>query len=887
MQAGGTIEHGQYLRALILEDNRDDAELMVYFLRRAGYQVDWKWVQDERSYRRELNPDIDIILADFSLPGYDALRALELLKERDLDVPFIVVSGTISEETAVSCLRSGAIDYLLKDRLTRLGSAVSNALEERQLRREQRRAKEEILRRNRELAMLNQVIAAATSSLEPRQVLITACQELAQAFGAKASAVLVFDLSLANESAVTESPVVSIANRNLYNAACGPMDERLEAKEVRKILQNYLPEAIEMALQLSQPIVAALLPSPIPGTTAHILLIPLVVRGQAQGILLIGAFDPTLNTTPLRSGPPEIRTVPAPYGRFTAEDTTLAINAAAAVAQALDNARLYDETRRRVEELSVIQEISTAVRVYHQMNDLLPALLEKTAHSAGALESWLFLTNPDAGLLELRACWPHQAELIGKVTSLTEGLSGRIIRRNETFIQKGTPEDLSRLEAEIFRPVYSLNSNNTHVALPLQARNQAVGVLHLRLDDRQAVTQDLLRLLNAIASITASAIQRARFQEQLEQSLRRMQILHEMDRAMNTTNDLPGTLNLLMKQVMPQLDVDIMAVHLYHPDSQNLECLAIQGSDKCKPGSTWRATGSLAGEALRTQQPQNWQRVDTNSPTDQNRMDTRLLSYKPESIHAYTAYPLVSKGQSIGVLEIVQHSPRKKDGEWTQFLETIATQVVIALDKNALLKTIQENAQALSENYDETLLVWGQTLEMNGALAAGHTRRSAELVARMARHLNWSPEETSHLYRGALLHDIGLLGIPQEIVAKPGALSDAEREIVRRHTQIAHDLLKSIALLQLALDVPYCHHERWDGSGYPRGLRGEQIPLAARLFSVVDVWDSLIHDRPYSRAWTLEQAREHLRQEAGKQFDPQVVALFFELGLDKLNEPER
>jgi HD-GYP domain-containing protein (c-di-GMP phosphodiesterase class II) len=139
------------------------------------------------------------------------------------------------------------------------------------------------------------------------------------------------------------------------------------------------------------------------------------------------------------------------------------------------------------------------------------------------------------------------------------------------------------------------------------------------------------------------------------------------------------------------------------------------------------------------------------------------------------------------------------------------------------------------------------------------------------------------IQKGSLLHDIGKMGIPENIINKPGPLSDDEWDVVRRHPAYAYSLIKKIPYLQNSIDSPYCHHEKWDGTGYPQGLKGEQIPIDARIFAVTDVWDALRSNRPYRSAWTANQARNYILQQSGKHFDPQVVEKFFELALDKTN----
>jgi HD-GYP domain-containing protein (c-di-GMP phosphodiesterase class II) len=152
-----------------------------------------------------------------------------------------------------------------------------------------------------------------------------------------------------------------------------------------------------------------------------------------------------------------------------------------------------------------------------------------------------------------------------------------------------------------------------------------------------------------------------------------------------------------------------------------------------------------------------------------------------------------------------------------------------------------------------------------------------EMTLKLGQAARISGEDLLHMRRGALLHDIGKMGVPDSILLKPGTLTDEEWGVMRMHPTFAFELLSPIAYLHPALDIPYCHHEKWDGSGYPSGLKGEQIPLAARLFAVVDVWDALCSDRPYRQGWPHEKVLNHIRSLAGTHFDPKAVELFLEV----------
>jgi len=190
---------------------------------------------------------------------------------------------------------------------------------------------------------------------------------------------------------------------------------------------------------------------------------------------------------------------------------------------------------------------------------------------------------------------------------------------------------------------------------------------------------------------------------------------------------------------------------------------------------------------------------------------------------------------------------------------------------------LQRAHQALAQAYDETIEGWSRVLDLRDKETEGHTQRVTEVTVCLARALGVSEDEIVHLRRGALLHDIGKMGVSDLILQKPGALTDEEWAEMRRHPEYALQMLYPISYLRPALDIPFCHHERWDGSGYPRGLKGEEIPLAARIFSIVDVWDALLSNRPCRRGCTEESVLEYIRKHSGIFFDPKLVDAFIEL----------
>jgi len=198
----------------------------------------------------------------------------------------------------------------------------------------------------------------------------------------------------------------------------------------------------------------------------------------------------------------------------------------------------------------------------------------------------------------------------------------------------------------------------------------------------------------------------------------------------------------------------------------------------------------------------------------------------------------------------------------------------MANEKTQPMQNLQRVNIELNLAYEATVEGFARALEMREGEPIGHTHQVTEITARLAKVVGVGDELIPHLRRGALLHDIGKLGVPESILHKSGMLTDEEWKAVRLHPQIAYALLSPIVYLYPALDIPYCHHEKWDGSGYPQGLKGTQIPLAARIFAVVDVWDALISDRPFRKAWPDDQASNYMREQAGSRFDPQMVEAF-------------
>lgn len=383
------------------------------------------------------------------------------------------------------------------------------------------------------------------------------------------------------------------------------------------------------------------------------------------------------------------------------------------------------------------------------------------------------------------------------------------------------------------------------------------------------VSQQNFILEGFISDITAQKLT----EQQLERQTRRLQALRKIDIAISTSFDLELTLDVLLEQITEELKVDAADILLYHQPSQTLEYAASRGFRT----SALRHTHLRLGESFAGQAALSRQIVRIRDLSDTLGELRNSPLFKAEGFRSYFGVPLIAKGLIKGVLEIFHRSILTASEDWLEFLEAVAGQAAIALDNATLFHELQQSSANLEQTYDATLEGWARALELRDRETQGHAQRVIELTMNIAENLGIQAENFPHLRRGALLHDVGKMGIPDSILLKPGPLSSEEWKIMKQHPVLAYQWLSPISYLQPALSIPLYHHEKWDGTGYPKGLREEEIPLEARIFAVVDVWDALTSWRPYREAWSEEDAAAYIRNEAGKHFDPQVVEAFFKV----------
>jgi len=271
---------------------------------------------------------------------------------------------------------------------------------------------------------------------------------------------------------------------------------------------------------------------------------------------------------------------------------------------------------------------------------------------------------------------------------------------------------------------------------------------------------------------------------------------------------------------------------------------------------------------------QSGEPVLTTNAKEDPRFDQQL-SILEHNLRSILCVPLKLKDKVIGVIYVDNrvHTGLFQEND-LEMLSVFADQAAVAIDNARLFEGLQQANEELKAAYDETIKGWALALELRDKETEGHTQRVTALTQVLATEMGVCGEELVHIKRGSLLHDIGKMAIPDKILLKPGELTLAERKFMELHPLFAKDMLDPIEFLHPAIDIPYCHHEKWDGSGYPRNLRGEDIPFAARIFAAVDVWDALTSDRPYREPVDPAEVRRIIREGSGKHFDPQVVDAF-------------
>jgi PAS domain S-box-containing protein/putative nucleotidyltransferase with HDIG domain len=521
--------------------------------------------------------------------------------------------------------------------------------------------------------------------------------------------------------------------------------------------------------------------------------------------------------------------------------------------------------KRRERELEAMAATATAMRELMDVESIYATILQQVMELTQAEGAMIMIFDAASGEMEVKQALGAWSVSRGLRMPAGQSLASQVMETGQPYRNDRVAEDPQLRHPE------KLCGLTAAAIAPLIVRGEPIGTLWSGRHDR--ISNEELRLLVVIADMTAGAVHRAELQEQTARQLGRLNALRHIDQAITGSMDIRVTLDILLDQLTTQLQVDAAAVLTFDTVAQVLRYQSCRGFSAEKAFTLpVRLGDGVAGlTAL------EWGIVTYPPATEASIHPVAPAWMERAGFRACWGVPLIAKGILRGVLEIYHRQPIGFDPESRNYLDSLCGQAAVAIENAHLFEELRRSNNELLMSYDATLEGWAHALELRDQETQGHSKRVTDLTLRIAKTLGVSENEMIHLRRGALLHDIGKMGVPDNILLKQGQLTEEEWVVMRRHPEYAVEMISPIPFLRPAMEIPFSHHEHWDGTGYPQGLKGEQIPLGARIFAVVDVWDALSSDRPYRKAWPMEKTLDFIRSNSGSQFDPQVVTVFFEL----------
>jgi PAS domain S-box-containing protein len=536
--------------------------------------------------------------------------------------------------------------------------------------------------------------------------------------------------------------------------------------------------------------------------------------------------------------------------------------------QILGVGRDITERKLYLRQQEAIATLSGALRDVQDRAGTLAVVLKEVTALLNPLGVHLCLLDVRSNTLVIEAGEGIGASVVNRRFLTDKSLLGRTLKMTKPQIIEDF--DSNPMIPEKMRT--ELSEVKLAYTIPLIVHGNAIGALMIF--PREKIPERDMLLLNSLADFSASAIQRVNLFEQARQQVQRLEALHTIDKAITSITDINMTLSIFSDQVISLFGVDAVAIWLNNPVTHTLTLAHGHGFKSMLPlNTTMRLGRGISGQVALEQRVT----IIPNLAAGLYELSPSPIRWEQEHFVSYIGAPLIAKGELKGILEIYSCTPVSEDNDWLDFLEAISHQAAIAVDNSRMFVDLQRSNAELLQSYNAMLENLAQIPEKREPTYAGHSLNVADLSLRLARALDVDQGDMIHIYRGTLLHDLGTLAIPDAIIKKPGKLNEEEWALVKKHPTWAHEWFSRLNFVKSALNVPYCHHERWDGSGYPRGLKGTNIPIEARIAAVADVWDALTHDRPYRKAWKAADAQEYVSKQSGKLFDPQVVQVFLKM----------
>ena len=527
--------------------------------------------------------------------------------------------------------------------------------------------------------------------------------------------------------------------------------------------------------------------------------------------------------------------------------------------------------KRFEHELESLALLSSALRTAQTRAEMLPLLLEQVMRLINVQGAAIAMRDQASGDSVYEYTSGVLATEVKHRLAEGKGISGQVIASGQPYVRNAEEMD------PLFE--YPVEAKELHnlACVPLITQKTIIGSLLVERKDK--FSSEDVRLLTALADMAASAINRITLFEQTERYAHQMAMAGEIGRVLAETLDLPTIYERLGKSVEELLpDVSHLFISRYNPQEKTFSCIyALADTEIINPADLPHVPLEPPGHGTQSEV------IHTHRPVILNNLRSRLpkvfihVGMEGPITQSGLFVPMLSRGQVVGVVQVQSYIPNRFTQSDVEVLTLVGNTAAVAIDNARLFQDLQRSNQELITAYAATIEGWSNALDMRDQETEGHSKRVTELTLALARKLGYPEDQMENMRRGALLHDIGKMVIPDRILLKPDQLTAEESIVMREHPVYAYDFLSTIAYLRPALAIPYCHHEKWDGSGYPRGIKGVEIPLAARIFAVVDVWDALTSDRPYRPAWSKRRTVEYIRSESGKHFDPQVVNAFVEL----------
>jgi response regulator RpfG family c-di-GMP phosphodiesterase/putative methionine-R-sulfoxide reductase with GAF domain len=839
---------GVPLHVLNIEESESDSYTIVHELRCGGYDVDVKRIETEAEFRSVLETEEwDIIISSFYLPDFGGMDALYILRDLGKEIPLVIVSQPFGDNYAALAMRVGAKDFILKNNLSRLVPVVTREIRQVHLNRKHKQVEADLKRKTEQTLAMARISERLNSTLDIQAVIHTICEETVNDLHVSAAAVFLYDSEYDVFHLKGGWQIPPELNDDLAPALL----ENIPPSNPEKSIY-LIPDCREVSGNNHSGFFKALDPCS-----------AMVVKIQ-QGEELMGLLVATQRTG---------------NRTFSEDEQIFARGLADHAALAFTNAALMGASHRHSDQLLAINILGRALSETRNISEIY-SLAAGTILQIIANISTIYISNFNASDQQISCAYgyhdgkPMDVELIPavKLEPLGSGTQSEAIHTRRPVIINDLRERLKKIKSkvEIGTPGEETQSG---LFVPMLVHEQVTGVIQVQSYSLNRFSQEDGDLLGLIANSTAVALENVGLLEETNRHLEQVEALRRIEKSISASIDFHETLKVVLEQAISLLNADAADILLYRGETGFLEFADGRGFK----GNGIQSTKLKLGQGLAGRAALERNLVNITSLVKEKESFTRP-PLVVEEFKSYQAVPLISKGQIMGVLEVFHRRVFSPDDEWLEFLDALAGPAAIAIDNAQLLSdTISANLE-LNIAYDETIEGLSRAIDLRDRETGDHSRRSKDMTELLARELGLGEAELIHMRRGALLHDIGKIGVPDSILLKPDKLTDEEWKIMREHPVYAYNFLSDINYLTPALDIPYCHHEKWDGTGYPRGLKGEEIPLAARIFAVIDVWNALHSERPYrARVWTDEEVKEYVRSLSGTHFDPRVVKAFLRL----------